>query len=114
MVKKITDTDGRPSVPPEPMAEVAENIPTSSSDSPPTPIAVLTTATHASVAVQSSSVLSFGFDDPMQLEPAVVAPVFAADSLEQQLRRDSETTMVSESSYAFSTDDAFEDLINVS
>ncbi|KAJ5764310.1 Rho GTPase activation protein [Penicillium manginii] len=114
MVKKITDTDGRPSVPPEPMAEVAENIPTSSSDSPPTPIAVLPTATHASVAVQSSSVLSFGFDDPMQLEPAVVAPVFAADSLEQQLRRDSETTMVSESSYAFSTDDAFEDLINVS
>ncbi|KAJ5973527.1 Rho GTPase activation protein [Penicillium waksmanii] len=115
MVKKITDTDSRLSVPPEPMAEIVENIPTSSSDGPPTPTATLPTATPASIAVQTASALSFGFDDPMQLEPvaASVAPVYPADALEQQLRRDSEVTLMSESSYAFSTDDTFEDLINV-
>lgn len=112
MVKRITDTDSRPSVPPEPMAEIAENIPTSSSDGPPTPIATLPTTTPASVAAQTVSALSFGFDDPMQLEPAV-APIFHTEALEQQLHRDSEVTLVSESSYAFPTDDTFEDLINV-
>ncbi|CAL5870782.1 uncharacterized protein PFLUO_LOCUS5022 [Penicillium psychrofluorescens] len=53
--------------------------------------------------------LSFGFDDPLQLEPAAAAA--AAEAFEQQLRRDSETSL--DSSYAFSADDTFDDLINV-
>ncbi|KAJ5101877.1 Rho GTPase activation protein [Penicillium alfredii] len=47
---------------------------------------------------------------PSDLEPAAAA---AAEAFEQQLRRDSEASLVSESSYAFSADDTFEDLINV-
>lgn len=43
--------------------------------------------------------MSFGFDDPLQLDGSA--------SLEQQIRRDSEASM------AFSADDDFEDLINV-
>jgi hypothetical protein len=43
--------------------------------------------------------MSFGFDDPLQLDGTA--------SLEQQLRRDSEASM------AFSADDDFDDLINV-
>jgi hypothetical protein len=58
----------------------------------------------------ASTALSFGFDDPLQLEPAAAA---AAEAFEQQLRRDSEVSMVSESSYAFSADETFDDLINV-
>lgn len=117
MVKKITDSDGQPSVPPETMVDVAENIPTSSSDGPPTPIAVLPTSASAPISAHTASALSFGFDDPMQLEPAAAAAAaassFPVDAFEQQMRRDSEATLVSETSYAFSTDDTFEDLINV-
>lgn len=43
--------------------------------------------------------MSFGFDDPLQLDGTA--------SLEQQIRRDSEASM------AFSADDDFDDLINV-
>ncbi|KAL1986494.1 hypothetical protein VTN96DRAFT_6253 [Rasamsonia emersonii] len=46
--------------------------------------------------------VSFGFDDPLQLDPSA-----SAASLEQQFRRDSEASM------AFSADDNFDDLINV-
>lgn len=55
------------------------------------------------------TVLSFGFDDPLQLEPAAAAA--AAEAFEQQLRRDSDTSL--DSSYTFSADDTFDDLINV-
>jgi hypothetical protein len=72
-----------------PVAEPAEMLPT---PRPPVP-----------------TVLSFGFDDPLQLEPA--AAVHAAEAFEQQLRRDSETSL--DSSYTFSADDTFDDLINV-
>jgi hypothetical protein len=46
--------------------------------------------------------VSFGFDDPLQLDPTA-----SAVSLEQQIRRESEASI------AFSTDDNFDDLINV-
>ncbi|KAL1966870.1 hypothetical protein VTN77DRAFT_3835 [Rasamsonia byssochlamydoides] len=46
--------------------------------------------------------VSFGFDDPLQLDPSA-----SAATLEQQIRRDSEASM------AFSADDNFDDLINV-
>lgn len=60
--------------------------------------------------------LSFGFDDPLQLDPPAAAAAAAAasgETLEQQLRRGSETSVVSDASFAFSADDNFEDLINV-
>ncbi|OGM39898.1 bZIP transcription factor (Atf21) [Aspergillus bombycis] len=49
--------------------------------------------------------LSFGFDGPMQLPSEMGSP------LDQ--RRASEQSIMTESSYAFSTDDSFEELINV-
>ncbi|KAE8377345.1 hypothetical protein BDV26DRAFT_216141 [Aspergillus bertholletiae] len=49
--------------------------------------------------------LSFGFDGPMQLPPEMGSPL--------DHRRDSEQSILTESSYAFSTDDSFEELINV-
>lgn len=49
--------------------------------------------------------LSFGFDGPMQLPSEMGSP------LDQ--RRDSEQSIMTESSYTFSTDDSFEELINV-
>ncbi|KAJ5832542.1 Rho GTPase activation protein [Penicillium riverlandense] len=55
------------------------------------------------------TVLSFGFDDTLQLEPAAAAA--AAEAFEQQLRRDSEASL--DSSYTFSADETFDDLINV-
>ncbi|KAJ5098606.1 Basic leucine zipper (bZIP) transcription factor atfB [Penicillium argentinense] len=107
MVKRITDTDGQPSAPIEPSADLVENIPTSSSDGPPTPIAAMPTSTSFSISAPGASAMSFGFDDPMQLDAA------ATEAFEQQMRRSSEATLASESSYAFSTEDSFEDLINV-
>lgn len=46
--------------------------------------------------------MSFGFDDPLQLDPRQ-----SSDALEQQFRRESEASL------AFSADDNFDDLINV-
>lgn len=106
MVKKITDSDGPPPAPApaDPPADIVENISASSPGDMPTP------TPHGGPAPATSAALSFGFDDPMQLEPAATA---AAEAFEQQLRRDSEATLVSESSYAFSADDTFDELINV-
>lgn len=105
MVKKITDSDGQPPVPADPPSDIAENVPASPSEGPVTP-----TATATAPAQTGSTALSFGFDDPLQLEPAAAA---AAEAFEQQLRRDSEASLASEQSYAFSAEDSFEDLINV-
>lgn len=108
MVKKITDTDGGGGAVPvpvdPPIIQLPDQVPGSPEDTAPTP-----TATGAP-APMASTALSFGFDDPLQLEPAAAA---AAEAFEQQLRRDSEVSMVSESSYAFSADETFDDLINV-
>ncbi|OKP10740.1 Transcription factor atf21 [Penicillium subrubescens] len=114
MVKKITDIDGGggggggavpvPVPVDPPIIQLPDQIPGSPEDTAPTP-----TATGA-LAPMASTALSFGFDDPLQLEPAAAA---AAEAFEQQLRRDSEVSMVSESSYAFSADETFDDLINV-
>ncbi|KAJ5587446.1 Basic leucine zipper (bZIP) transcription factor atfB [Penicillium hispanicum] len=103
MVKKITDTDGPPPAPADPPMDIVENLPASPAKEIPTP-------TPPGGPAPASTALSFGFDDPMQLEPATVA---AAEAFEQQLRRDSEATLVSEPPYAFSADDTFDDLINV-
>lgn len=105
MVKKITDSDGPPPVPADPQIDIADHIPASPSERAVTP-----TATTTAPAQTGSTALSFGFDDPLQLEPAAAA---AAEAFEQQLRRDSETSLASESSYTFSAEDSFEDLINV-
>ncbi|CEJ58707.1 hypothetical protein PMG11_07355 [Penicillium brasilianum] len=105
MVKKITDTDGgTPVVPGDPPIPLPDHVSASPSDTAPTPTATTGPAPTVSTA------LSFGFDDPLQLEPAAAA---AAEAFEQQLRRDSGVSMVSESSYAFSADETFDDLINV-
>lgn len=111
MVKKITDTDGGggggggvPVPVDPPIIQLPDQVPGSPEDTAPTP-----TATGAPT-LMASTALSFGFDDPLQLEPAAAA---AAEAFEQQLRRDSEASMVSESSYAFSADETFDDLINV-
>ncbi|KAF3384355.1 Transcription factor atf21 [Penicillium rolfsii] len=107
MVKKITDTDGgggggggsgAPVSVDPPIIQLPDQVPGSPEDTAPTPTAT------------GPPALSFGFDDPLQLEPAAAA---AAEAFEQQLRRDSEVSMVSESSYAFSADETFDDLINV-
>ncbi|KAJ5690100.1 Rho GTPase activation protein [Penicillium macrosclerotiorum] len=105
MVKKITDIDGPPPPPTMagPPADLVENVSTS-----PSEIASAATTTTAPTV---PAPLSFGFDDSLQLEPAAAAA--AAEAFEQQLRRDSEATLVSESSYAFSADNTFDDLINV-
>lgn len=111
MVKKITDIDG-----PAPVASVAvkhshiDIMKTTPSPVAPTPTPTSSRSTAVSQAPAAPSALSFGFDDPLQLEPAAAA---AAEVFEQQLRRDSENSLVAESSYAFSADDNFDDLINV-
>ncbi|KAJ5653855.1 Rho GTPase activation protein [Penicillium lividum] len=108
MVKKITDNDCSPTAPAtvaNSHVDVMETAPSSVAPTP-TPNPGQTTQTSA-----APSALSFGFDDPLQLEPAAAAA--AADVFEQQLRRDSDTSLVTESSYSFSADDAFDDLINV-
>ncbi|KAJ5279559.1 Rho GTPase activation protein [Penicillium angulare] len=115
MVKKITDTDGPASVPPVPASTSMDSrisiIEAPSPDVAPTPKAIPGTSAAPSQPPPASAALSFGFDDPLELEPAAAAA--AAELLEQQLRRDSETSLVTEASYTFSTDDTFDDLINV-
>jgi hypothetical protein len=105
MVKKITDIDGPAPAPVDPPINNVEHVSVSPPQAPPTP-----TPTKTSATGPMTSSLSFGFDDPLQLEPAAMA---AAEAFEQQLRRDSEASLVSESSYNFSADDTFDDLINV-
>jgi hypothetical protein len=112
MVKKITDIDGPASVP---SAGAVANSHVDIMETAPSPLAPTPTPTLGRSAAVSQtpaapSALSFGFDDPLQLEPAAAA---AAEAFEQQLRRDSETSLVTESSYGFSADDNFDDLINV-
>lgn len=110
MVKKITDNDGPPPAPVEPPLPIAEDIPASPLEAAPTPTPAGAQTVTVAPAPATLTALSFGFDDPLQLEPAAAA---AAEAFEQQLRRDSEASLVTESSYAFSTDDTFDDLINV-
>ncbi|KAF7589183.1 hypothetical protein BBP40_004671 [Aspergillus hancockii] len=54
----------------------------------------------------ASQTLSFGFDSPVQFQPSD-----SEVTLNSNIRRDSEQTILTDSSYAFS--DNFEDLINV-
>ncbi|CAG8122626.1 unnamed protein product [Penicillium olsonii] len=97
MVKKITDIDA-PGSSDEPKLDRT------------VPSLNRTPAPAVAVPV-SAPALSFGFDDPMQLEPAAAA---AAEAFEQQMRREPETSLISEGSYSFSSEDpTFDDLINV-
>jgi hypothetical protein len=102
MVKKITDKDGAPSLEESPV-----RIQDHPSVSPlePTPVTA-----SVPVSAPAPAAMSFGFDDPLQLEPAAAA---AAEAFEQQMRRESEASLVSEGSYSFSAEDTFDDLINV-
>ncbi|KAL2011434.1 hypothetical protein VTN00DRAFT_4152 [Thermoascus crustaceus] len=61
-----------------------------------------TDATDETTSPSVQGAMSFGFDDPLQLEPQQTA-----ESIEQQIRRDSEASI------SFSADDNFDDLINV-
>ncbi|OJJ51031.1 hypothetical protein ASPZODRAFT_127025 [Penicilliopsis zonata CBS 506.65] len=81
----------------------------SSSEGIPAPALITATTTASNTTLNSApaSSLSFGFDDPLHLDPAT------SSALEQQLRRDSESSLTSDTSYAFSADDNFDDLINV-
>ena len=101
MVKNITYNDTSTTMPD--FSDAAEHV--STSEEPPTP-----TAQHRQHhRHHQPGMMSFGFDDALQMEPS------AAASLEQQMRRDSEASMMSQGSYAFhsATDDGFDDLINV-
>jgi hypothetical protein len=101
MVKKITDIDG-PADEPVKVDEAPALVSTSTSNSAPVAVAV-----PLSAPVQA---LSFGFDDPLQLQPEAAA---AAEAFEQQMRRESEASLVSDGSYSFSTEDpTFDELIN--
>jgi hypothetical protein len=88
MVKKITYND---TTAPE-LTDVGDA--PSSSEGPVTP--------------RPQQALSFGFDDPLHLEPSR-----GGESMDQSIRRDSEASVLTENSYAFSTDESFDDLINV-
>ncbi|KAF7718472.1 Transcription factor atf21-like protein [Penicillium ucsense] len=111
MVKKITDHDGASSMGLEHVMQGSQPARASPVDRASTPASSVSAAacTTAPLAAVSSA-LSFGFDDPLHVEPAAAASV---NPFEQQFRRDSEATMVSESSLAFSAEDNFDDLINV-
>lgn len=126
MVKDITvkDTDARPPVPGDPTANLPDHttittttsanpIPPSEPDVPSTqhPVSsIAATTAAATTAAPAPTTLSFGFDDPLQLEPAAAAA--AAEAFEQQLRRDSETSF--DTSYTFiSADETFDELINM-
>ncbi|KAJ6184707.1 hypothetical protein N7519_006008 [Penicillium mononematosum] len=112
MVKKITDKDGAPSAEalPESPVRIPDNPSVSVSPLEPTP-APVTASVPVSTSAPAPTAMSFGFDDPLQLEPAAAA---AAEAFEQQMRRESEASLVSEGSYSFSAEDAsFDDLINV-
>lgn len=103
MVKKITDTDGPPA-PADPPVNLVETLPASSPEPAPTP------TPNPILMPTAATTLSFGFDDALQLEPSSTA---VADAYEQ-IRRDSGTSIVTESSYAFPADeDTFEQLIDV-
>ncbi|KAJ5492139.1 Rho GTPase activation protein [Penicillium expansum] len=108
MVKKITDNDAPPAgTLPDSPVRIPDNNPSVSPLEPnPAPV---TTAVPVSVPAAPAT-MSFGFDDPLQLEPAAAA---AAEAFEQQMRRESEASLVSEGSYSFSAEDTFDDLINV-
>lgn len=101
MVKKITYNDTSSTMPD--FSDAAEHV--STSEEPPTP----TVQHRQHHKHHQQGMTSFGFDDALQMEPS------AAVSLEQEMRRDSEASMVSQGSYAFHsvTDDGFDDLINV-
>lgn len=102
MVKKITYTDTSTGAPE--LSDAADAVSTTPEDSP-TPIAQ---QQRRQGQLQQQGTMSFGFDDALQMEPA------AAASLEQQIRRESESSLASQGSYPFtSTDDSFDDLINV-
>ncbi|CAI7583823.1 unnamed protein product [Penicillium discolor] len=106
MVKKITDKDcAPPATLPDSPVRISDNNP-SVSPLEPTPAPV----TAAMSVSAPAPAMSFGFDDPLQLEPAAAA---AAEAFEQQMRRESEASLVSEGSYSFSAEDTFDDLINV-
>ncbi|KAJ5817585.1 bZIP transcription factor bZIP-1 [Penicillium robsamsonii] len=107
MVKKITDKDGAPSSGLESPVRIHDH--PSVSPLEPTPAPPVTTSVP--VSAPAPTAMSFGFDDPLQLEPATAA---AAEAFEQQMRRESEVSLVSEGSYSFSAEDtSFDDLINV-
>jgi hypothetical protein len=98
MVKKITDIDGP--------LEKAVDVDTTAAEQQAGQPAVAV----AGVPVSAPQALSFGFDDPLQLEPAASA---AAEAFEQQMRREAEVSLVPEGSYSFSTEDpTFDELIN--
>ncbi|KAJ9480955.1 hypothetical protein VN97_g12556 [Penicillium thymicola] len=108
MVKKITDNDGAPpaALPDSPVRIPDNNNPSVSPlEATPPPV----TAAVAVSAPAPAAAMSFGFDDPLQLEPAAAA----AEAFEQQMRRESEASLVSEGSYSFSAEDTFDALINV-
>lgn len=113
MVKKITDTDS-PSKPAAAAPSSAEllDVASVSPDTAPTPT---TTTAVTAPAQPTTSALSFGFDDSLEPASAAVAVAFEQEmqAQEQELRRDSGASMLSDSSYAFSADDPFDDLINV-
>lgn len=90
MVKKITYNDTSTTA--AELSDAADAV--STSEEPSTP-----TAQQQPQQSQQQGVMSFGFDDALQ--PAV---------LEQQMRRDSEASLVS---HPFSSEDNFDDLINV-
>ncbi|KAJ5757614.1 uncharacterized protein N7511_006308 [Penicillium nucicola] len=123
MLKKITEGDKEPSTAAVAAAatlpDSALALPETSSVSSLEPVVAAATTTAAiaaaiavpvSAAQSGQAALSFGFDDPLQLEPAAQA---AAEAFEQQMRRDSEASLVSEGSFAFSAEESFDDLINV-
>ncbi|KAJ5152254.1 Rho GTPase activation protein [Penicillium capsulatum] len=103
MVKRITDTDGPPPAPADPPVNLMDTLPVSPPEAPPPP------TPNPQPMPAASTTLSFGFDDPLQLEPT--GP--AIDAYEQ-IRRESGASIVTESSYAFSAEeDPFEQLIDV-
>ncbi|KAJ5932443.1 hypothetical protein N7516_006932 [Penicillium verrucosum] len=108
MVKKITDNDAPPALPDSPVRISDNNNPSVSPlETTPPPVTAVSVSAPAPAA---AAAMSFGFDDPLQLEPAAAA---AAEAFEQQMRRESEASLVSEGSYSFSAEDTFDALINV-
>lgn len=104
MVKKITYNDTSTTAVETSDAEDA--VPTS--EDSPTPPAQQQQGRGQRRHQPQQDMVSFGFDDALQMESA------AGATLEQQMRRDSEATIVSQGTYGFpSTEDSFDDLINV-
>lgn len=106
MVKKITYNDNSGSGIPE-MSDAADALSTSDDASSPV-MGHQQHQHHHHQLPQERGMVSFGFDDALQMEPAV------SGSLEQQMRRPSEVSQASQGTYGFSSaDDNFDDLINV-